>query len=422
MKTTCLRVMLASVCVAMGSASLAGAHTPSVWAYMNGSYMYDHAYSSWLYLSGQDTPRVVNLSTGQWMPLRNSSLADKSWSYWTLHPYVYCSKSRQWYWFANHTQWCRNMATGLWSKLGVRGGYLVIDLSSGPESTNYPVRYLAGMPAGGWTDEHKSTQLVLRRIPAGSFTMGSPENELGRRDADETQRRVTLTKDYYIGVFPVTQKQWERVMGSWPSYFRNAACRDTRPVEGLSYHDIRENPFNTPISPNWPQSAQVHANSFMGRIRLRTGLSTLDLPTETQWERACRAGTSTALNSGKNLTNVNQCPNVAEVARYWYNGGSAQTRDGDTSVGTAKVGSYLPNAWGLYDMHGNVWEWCLDWLEDTPAQTVDPVGAASGIYRSLRGGSWSSLPNLCRSAQRAGFFFPSSQYEYCGFRVAFTRP
>ena len=298
--------------------------------------------------------------------------------------------------------------------------YLVVDLSAGPSATNYPVSYLSSVPSGGWSDVYKTTKLVLRRIPAGTFTTGSPSGELGR-DSDETQHQVTLTKDFYIGVFEVTQEQWERVMGNWPSYFNNVAYRDSRSVEQVSYYGIRENPNESAISPNWPQSAQVHADSFMGKLRAKTGLTTLDLPTESQWEYACRAGTGTALNSGKNLTDDDSCPNMSEVGRYWYNGGSGYTQNGDTSVATAKVGSYLPNAWGLYDMHGNVWEWCLDWYGTYPGTVTDPAGAASGSSRVRRGGSWSSGAGSCRSASR-GSGAPSGRHDYHGFRLSRTLP
>ncbi|MDX9978599.1 MAG: SUMF1/EgtB/PvdO family nonheme iron enzyme, partial [Lentisphaeria bacterium] len=145
--------------------------------------------------------------------------------------------------------------------------YLVIDLSAGPEAASYPVSYLDAVPAGGWTDEHKTTKLVLRRIPAGTFTMGSPAGELGR-NTGEAQHQVTLTKDFYIGVFEVTQKQYERVMGTWPSYFNNTTYRDARPVEQVSWNDIRGGTWpGTPAG-----SGQPAAGTFVQRLRDRTGL------------------------------------------------------------------------------------------------------------------------------------------------------
>jgi formylglycine-generating enzyme required for sulfatase activity len=259
----------------------------------------------------------------------------------------------------------------------------------------------------------------MRKISAGSFIMGSPGSEFGADD-DESRHTVTLTKDFYIGVFEVTQRQWELVMGNKPSYFNNAAYYASRPVDQVSYYDIRENPTNNAISPNWPASAQVHADSFMGKLRSKTGLVSFDLPTESQWEYACRAGTTTALNSGKNLANTASDANMAAVGRYWYNGGSGYTQDGDTSVGTAKVGSYPPNQWGLYDMHGNVCELCLDWYGTYPSTVSDPPGATSGVNRVNRGGGWNGDARECRSAQR-NFFWPGQRIGL-GFRAARTLP
>ncbi len=299
---------------------------------------------------------------------------------------------------------------------GGSGDYLVIDLSEGPSASSYPIRYLSAMPAGGWTDEYKTTKLVLRRIPAGTFITGSPEDEVGAFGG-ENQHPVTLSKGFYMGVFEVTQKQWERVMGDWPSYFTNMAHRETRPVEQCSWNDIRGGTW--PGDP--PGSGQPGDGTFIQRISSRTGLA-FDLPTEAQWEYACRAGTTTGLNSGKGLTSAwDPCPNMAEVGRYLHNGGSDSSAGVDTSRGTAEVGSYQPNAWGLYDMHGNVWEWCLDWFGMYPVQAIDPPGAASGGGRVPRGGAWGNLATFCRSAFRTSHF-PSSRDSDFGFRLCRTLP
>ena len=302
------------------------------------------------------------------------------------------------------------------------GNYLVIDLSGGPNAASYPVSYLGAEPQGGWTDEYKTDKLVLRMIQPGTFTMGSPVGEVGRYSYED-QHTVTLTKPFYMGVFEVTQRQWELVMGTKPSYFSNAIYYKTRPVEQVSYNQIR----GSSLGAKWPSSSEVDATSFIDKIRAKTGLDEFDLPTEAQWEYACRAGTTTALNSGKNLTSTSSDVNMNEVGRYGYNSGYcpnySYSSSSTTSQGTAAVGSYKPNDWGLYDMHGNVWEWCLDWWTSSLSAATDPTGASSGSSRVGRGGSWCYDAYYCRSACRYyRYFNPSFSSNYLGFRLSRTLP
>ena len=309
-----------------------------------------------------------------------------------------------------------NVTSGLAVTAQYGGLYLVLDLAGGPLASSYPVSGLAGVPAGGWTAAYKTTRLVLRRIPktSPSFTMGSPAGELGRF-SDETQHTVTLTQDFYIGVFEITQKQWERVMGNWPSYFSNTSVRDARPVEQVSYGDVR----GSSSGAEWPASSAVDATSFIGKLRQKTGLVTIDLPTESQWEYACRAGTTTALNNDANLTSTGQDANMTLVGRYYYNGGSAYTQSSGLANGPAAVGTYLANAWGLHDMHGNVHEFCLDRYGTYPGTVTDPPGAASGSYRVVRGGNWGGNADDCRAAART---WGAPGYRGRGFRLCSTVP
>ena len=260
------------------------------------------------------------------------------------------------------------------------------------------------LPEGGWTEEYKTTKMVLSKINAGKFTMGSPADELGRYD-DEVQHEVTLTKPFFAGVFEVTQKQYELIMGNNPAHYLG----DARPVECVSYDMIRGSDKGS----GWPANSDVDETSFLGVLRAKTNQA-FDLPTEAQWEFACRAGTTTALNSGKNLSGTISCANLAEVGRCY---GNMNDGKGGYNEHTT-VGSYLPNAWGLYDMHGNVLEWCLDWyqysLGSDPA--TDPKGDAEGIYRVLRSGGWNFNASDCRSADR-GDVTPGDVYNFGGFRV-----
>ena len=286
--------------------------------------------------------------------------------------------------------------------------YLVVDLASGPKARKYRVTYLKSAPPKGWTKEHKTKKLVLRRIEPGTFIMGE--------DQKDESHRVMLTQPFYIGVFETTQRQWELVMGDNPS----EAKGEMRPVEKVSWNKIRG---DSKVH-DWPAKKTVAVDSFVGRLRARTGLG-FDLPTEAQWEYACRAGTTSKYNNGGDAEDdlrkvgrfrMNQSGRVgnesdADLAKH------RPDRAGGFDVRHTVVGSYQPNAWGLYDLHGNIWEWCRDWRGNPPTYGTDPVGAASASYRVLRGGGWNYGASYCASSYR-GFDYPSSGHNDCGFRLS----
>jgi formylglycine-generating enzyme required for sulfatase activity len=272
--------------------------------------------------------------------------------------------------------------------------YLVVDLAASPGQA---VTYRDDVPAGGWDDTFKTNRLVLRKLPAGTYLMGSPTSEADRF-ANETQHTVTLTKVFYMGVFEVTQAQWYRLKGDWPS-FSSGTDRPVRPVERVSYVNIR----GATNSANWPATAAVDSDSFMGLLRTKTGDAAFDLPTEAQWEYACRAGT-TGPYAGTGV--------LSEMGWYSANSGG----------GTKTVGQKAANAWGLYDMHGNVSELCLDWSADySPTNQIDPPGAVGSLLnrRIMRGGAYHVTNALCRSAYR-GNLLPTNQWSFAGLRVART--
>ena len=220
-------------------------------------------------------------------------------------------------------------------------------------------------------------------IPAGSFMMGSPSDEQGR-DSDERQHRVTLTKRFYMGATEVTQGQWKAVMGSNPSNFK---CDDL-PVEMVSRNDCRE---------------------FIRKLNSKEGGNKYRLPTEAEWEYACRAGTTTPFFTGGCIS--------TDQANYDGNHPMPRCSKGVYRKKTIEVASFSPNAWGLYDMHGNVWEWCQDWKGDYPSGHVtDPEGPSSEAGRALRGGSCLNYAWSLRSANRVGLNSDYRSYD-CGFRV-----
>ena len=266
--------------------------------------------------------------------------------------------------------------------------YCVIDLSGGANASSYPITYLASPPIGGFNvDAYKTTKLVLKRIEAGTFIMGEEQT-------DESHR-VTLTKPFFCGLFEVTQKQYELVMGTNPCSSTSYGKGNTYPVHYVSYDMIR----GTLDGSKWPASSAVDSSSFMDKLRSRAKLD-LDLPTEAQWEYACRAGTTTTYSYG----------NSANGDYMWY-------KDNSSSK-THPVGSKSANPWGLYDMHGNVNERCLDWYGDL-AYGTDPKGSSLGSSRVRRGGSWNYVADLCTSFD-LNKATPSSAYNNDGFRLVRT--
>ena len=287
--------------------------------------------------------------------------------------------------------------------------YLIVNLKNGK------TRYRDTEPSDGWLDVHKTTKMVLRRVSPGTFEMGSPTWEVGRYK-DEVQHEVTLTNEYYIGVFEITQSQYRQVIGQSPSYYKG----DMRPVDSVSYVSIR----GTNKGTKWPMGRAIDEDSFLGRLQEITQLS-FDLPTEAQWEYACRAGTTVAWNNGEVSTSETHDPQMDILGRYYYN--STDGKGGYEN--TTKVGSYLPNAWGLYDMHGNVYEWCLDWYGSYSGDATEPVGpnyaSDNNNYRIIRGGGVTSGEDLCkakycRSAQRVVFGQSKAGGRF-GFRVVLIK-
>ncbi|MGO9202193.1 MAG: SUMF1/EgtB/PvdO family nonheme iron enzyme [Limisphaerales bacterium] len=244
-------------------------------------------------------------------------------------------------------------------------------------------------------------------VPCGTFVMGSPASEAERGD-DETQHTVTLTQGFYMGQYLVTQADYLAVVGNNPSSFTTAdwngnpiALNLSRPVESVSWDDATA------------YCAQLTARE-QSAGRLAAGW-VYRLPTESEWEYACRAGTTTAFYCGSGLRSG--MANFYGFDEYDASVGDIYNPNGIYLACTTPVGSYQPNAWGLYDMAGNVWEWCWDWYGEYPTGGVsDPAGPASGFGRVVRGGYWRSSARLCRSADR-DYHYPSSRYSSIGFRV-----
>ena len=306
--------------------------------------------------------------------------------------------------------------------------YLVIDLSEGKDATHYPHRYTFTPPDLS-NDSCRTNQLWFRRCPAGTFTMG-----LGTEASDQRypEHTVILTKPFYLGVFELTQGQYFQMEGKWPAFFSNVTHRATRPLEKLSYEGFR----GTRTATYWYTDNSSLPNGPLTRFRNKTGFATADLPTEAQWEFACRAGTT-----GKYyLPEITDSNSV--LKNYGRNNVNKSTDgvNGDTLPdvgGTAKVGSFPPNPWGFYDMYGNVGELCgngnryakasdMDVNDFLGKTFIDPrsgPNAADNNHTgafSMRGGRWKSTNMYSAFWQRVAGSIGGGSSEDTGIRICIT--
>lgn len=318
-------------------------------------------------------------------------------------------------------------ATGV--PINIFGDLLVIDVSAGPTATTYPTYVYNNVDIGRFNcDVYKTNKIALRYIKCGTFMMGSPAGEPGRGpwvkgDNDnavwktcETRHQVTLTQDFYYGIFPITQKQWHLVMGEGAISVGGNVVQESKfrylpnnrnvlnpdwescPVENLFYAAVRGAGIGSSLTTGLTE--EVDEDSFLGILRARTGQERLDIPTEAQWEYACRAGATTATYYGS--VDGNSADTLKEYA--WFSRNSRQDGGDARAAGsqyanqtygmTHKVGSKRPNDWGLYDTLGNVFEICRDRANPDPSQNdpgsgpqVDPLNRF-GHNVILRGGDW----------------------------------
>lgn len=301
--------------------------------------------------------------------------------------------------------------------------YMVVDLLADKTDN---VRYYASvdfLPGGILANRrYRTTSVVMRKILAKGVTwnMGSGDGDANRTAASEVQHPVTLTNNYYIGVFEVTQSQWALVQtnNATPARFSHESYKAVRPVEYVCYNEVRMADNSTTAhedAEDWPGAP--YSGSFLGRLRTKTDID-FDLPSDAEWEYACRAGhgdsewnngvayTSSTLAStipGRCKTNGGANPGTA----YWATA---------TTNGTAVCGAYAPNDWGLYDMHGNAGEWCLDWYQADLTGTDGSV-VTSGSQRVRRSGLAGDAAQYMRSAARTQNK-PNLRNQYIGLRLA----
>ena len=316
--------------------------------------------------------------------------------------------------------------------------YMVVDISAGAQPNTqkyYPaVDFLPGGILGN--SDYRESSLVMRKVPAAGveWMMGSIA-ESGRSAAKEASHKAMIADNYYLGVFPVTQSQWALIQATrpFPSCFQYEADKKWRPVEYVCYNEIRLSDATTSDNSTYYWPNNPHGGSFLGRLRTKTGIA-FDMPSEAQWEYACRAGNGEGKwGDGSDYTSSSTDANLTRLACYGRANIQDQVSEGNTTWsaadgGTMPVGTHEPNAWGFYDMHGNIFEVCLDWCEDdisayggavninrdAPAKTLS---GKDGVYRVWRSGSYRHNAAACRSAYRTEGI-ANGRYNIYGVRVA----
>ena len=304
--------------------------------------------------------------------------------------------------------------------------YMVVDISASAAVT--PKRYYPGvdfLPGGLFGDAiYRTTSVVMRKIPAKgvTWTMGGTDST----------NYVTLADNYYMGVFEVTQAQWRMIAGAnCPAYFANVQYAAMRPQESVRINNIKYNAVDgSGGSSAYATATNACPTSYIGYLRSRTGVM-FNLPSEAQWEYACRARVGEGhWNNG--AVDMGAVAYTNMPGRCQTTGGNATQPDSDCTPdmgGTPTVGSYAPNAWGLYDMHGGVWEVCLDWYEEdadiakyagavniNPENPLQTLSGGTSSYRVGRGGGWGSVWSMCHSRTRY-YFGGGSSNPAIGFRL-----
>ena len=327
--------------------------------------------------------------------------------------------------------------------------YMAVDVSEAAKANSQTYYPAADFVPGGVTNSlYKTTTLLMRKIMAKDvkWTMGSTTLETQRETAREATHQVTLANNYYIGVYEVTQSQWSQVATNSGAAAYFTADRSMRPMEKVSFREIR-NTYSTSSTAEHIYGGTVAVDpvpsSFLGLLRLKTGID-FDLPSEAQWEFAARSGNGVGCwNDGSSIANEPLDANLNALARYLNNPSSNSTTTPGAAIvpgdgGTAIVGSYKPSDWGLYDMHGNVSEWCLDWWEVNiatakdasgndyggrvninPANPAQCLSGGESSTRLIRGGNWRFGSAFCRPACRVSNA-PTIRQDSVGFRVVCT--